>query len=104
MSPGYRFKRGSKKKALAKPAFTLTIGRIYVVKGYHTGDFRAKCCDSLTKTARLKVTDAMRSSLHVDDEIEIPFVHAEFLPSIVEQFQKPIAERFGGKRDATYGG
>lgn len=103
MSPPYKYKRGSKKR-VEKPKFTLTIGRTYVVKGYHTGDFRAKCCDSLGRSARLKVTDPMRSSLSVDDEIEIPFVHAEFIPAIVEDFQKPIAQRFGGKRDATYGG
>lgn len=97
MSPGYRYKGRSKKRPSENPKYTLTIGRIYVVKGYHTGDFRAKCCDSLARCARLKVTDPMRSGLRVDDEVEIPFVHAEFLPAIVEDMRGP-------SREATYGG
>jgi hypothetical protein len=84
-----------KRKIVGKfvPQCVLVVGRIYVVKRYYTGDFRAKCCDSLDRSARLKVTDPMRSTLQVDDEIEIPFVHAEFIPAIVEEFKKPIEER-----------
>lgn len=87
------FRRGFKKKKAVKPLLTLAVGRIYLVKRYHTGDFRAKCCDSLLKSVRLKVTDPMKTSLQVDDEMEIPFVHAEFIPSIVEEFKKPIDQR-----------
>lgn len=82
-----------KKKKLIKPELTLAIGRIYRVSGYWTGDFRAKCCDSLLRTVKLKVTDPMNTVLQVDDELEVAFAHAEFLPALVEQFQKPIGDR-----------
>jgi hypothetical protein len=85
--------KGQHARTPVKPALTLAIGRVYVVKGYYTGDFRARCCESLLRSARLKVTDPMRSTLQVDDEIEIPFVHADFVPAIVEEFQKPREER-----------
>jgi hypothetical protein len=78
----------------AKPKLTLAVGRIYLVKRYYTGDFRARCCDSLERSVRLKVTDPMKSAtLKVDDEIEIPFVHAEFIPAIVEKFRSAEFER-----------
>ncbi len=89
--------RKKKPSVVQKPALVLAVGRIYLVKRYYTGDFRARCCDSLLKTARLKVTDPMNSSVQVDDELEIPFVHAEFIPALVVDFTGP-------SRDATYGG
>lgn len=76
-----------------KPNLTLAVGRIYLVKHYHTGDFRAKCCDSLLKTVRLKVTDPMSTSLQVGDELEIPFVHAEFIPALVQDITKIVGDR-----------
>ena len=85
--------KGQHARTPVKPALTLTIGRVYAVKNYYTGDFRARCCESLLRSVRLKVTDPMRSTLQVNDEIEIPFVHAEFIPAIVEEFKKPIEER-----------
>jgi hypothetical protein len=75
------------------PKYTLAIGRIYLVKGYWTGNFRAKCCDSLALTAKVKVTDPMNTELNIDDEMEISFANAEFLPAVLEEFQKPIEER-----------
>jgi hypothetical protein len=86
--------KGNHARTKEKPKFTLTIGRVYAVKGYYTGDFRARCCESLGRSARLKVTDPMKSTLQVDDEIEIPFVHADFIPAIVEEFKKPVEDRF----------
>lgn len=76
-----------------KPILTLAVGRIYLVTRYWTGDFRAKCCESLFKTVKLKVTDPMKSSLKPGDELEIPFVHAEFIPAIVQDFKKITADR-----------
>lgn len=90
------FRRGFKKKKATKPPYVLVVGHIYLVRGYHTGDFRAKCCDSLLKTVRLKVTDPMKAALQVDDEIEIPFVHAEFIPALVQDVQKVIEQRAAG--------
>ena len=82
-----------RKKKPLKATLTLAVGRIYRVKGYWTGDFRAKCCDSLLKTVKLKVTDPMNTTLQVDDELEVAFAHAEFLPALIEHFQKPIEQR-----------
>jgi hypothetical protein len=85
--------RPYKGKTPQKPKLVLAVGRIYLVRRYYTGDFRAKCCESRFQSVRLKVTDPMKTSLQVDDELEIPFVHAEFIPALVEEFKKPIAER-----------
>lgn len=95
-----------KKKRIEKPKFTLAIGRIYLVTRYHTGDFRARCCDSLLKSVRLKVTDPMSSNLYVDQEIEIPFVYAEFLPAVMEKYQGrgESREEFERDRLAGFGG
>jgi hypothetical protein len=90
-------KRRNKPSVVEKPKFVLAIGRVYLVTRYYTGDFRGKCCDSLKRSAKFKVTDPMRSTLQVDDEIEVPFVHGEFLPAIVEDFKR-------ASKDATYGG
>jgi hypothetical protein len=91
-----------------KPKLTLAIGRIYLVKRYYTGDFRARCCESLDRSVRLKVTDPMKTTLQVDDEIEIPFVHADFIPALVQDLKKIIEERpapyAGPSSDATFGG
>jgi hypothetical protein len=84
----------SKKKKPEKPKLMLVIGRIYLVKRYYTGDFRAKCCDSLERSVRLKVTDPMSSTVAIGDELEIPFVHAEFIPAVVVEFQKPVEQPF----------
>ena len=89
----YRRRKGYRNKKTA-PKLVLAVGRIYLVRGYHIGDFRARCCDSLERSVRLKVTDPMKTSLQVDDELEIPFVHAEFIPALVEDFKKPITERY----------
>jgi hypothetical protein len=35
----------------------------------------------------------MKSTLQVDDEIEIPFVHAEFIPALVQDIKKVVDER-----------
>jgi hypothetical protein len=86
--------KGNHARTKVKPKFTLTIGRVYVVKRYYTGDFRARCCESLDRSVRLKVTDPMRSNVAIGDELEIPFVHAEFIPAIVEEYKKPHEERF----------
>jgi hypothetical protein len=87
-----------KKRKFVQPPLTLAIGRVYLVKRYYTGDFRAKCCESLQKSVRLKVTDPMKTEFEVGAEIEIPFVHAEFIPAIVEDFKKPVTERPGYTR------
>jgi hypothetical protein len=84
---------------IEKPAFVLAIGRVYLVKRYHTGDFRGKCCDSLKFSAKFKVTDPMKSALAVGDELEISFKLAEFIPAIVEDFKARESAH-----DATYGG
>jgi hypothetical protein len=85
--------KGTHARHKEKPKVTLVVGRIYLVKRYYTGDFRARCCDSLLRSVRLKVTDPMKSSLQVDDEIEIPFVHAEFIPALVQDIKKAIEKR-----------
>jgi hypothetical protein len=85
-----------------KPQLTLAIGRIYLVKRYHTGDFRAKCCESLEKSVRLKVTDPMNSTLEQNAEIEIPFVHAEFIPALVQDLKQTIAARPSPASTPTY--
>jgi hypothetical protein len=46
----------------------------------------------------------MRSTLAIGDEIEIPFVHAEFIPAIVEEFKKPIEERSFNRDQFSEGG
>jgi hypothetical protein len=86
-------KQKSKLKRPFKPQLVLAIGRVYLITRYHTGDFRGECYASLELSAQFKVTDPMKSTLQVGDEIEIPFQLAEFLPAIIEQFQKPIQER-----------
>jgi hypothetical protein len=86
--------QGNHARTKEKPQKSLTIGRVYVVKRYYTGDFRARCCESLLRTVRLKVTDPMKSTLQVGDELEIPFVHAEFISAIVEEYKNPVEERF----------
>ena len=85
--------RGVHARTPQKPKLTLTVGRIYLVKRYYTGDFRARCCDSLATSVRLKVTDPMKTSLQVDEEIEIPFVHGEFIPALVQDIKKIVDER-----------
>jgi hypothetical protein len=85
-----------------KPKLTLAVGRIYLVKRYYTGDFRARCCDSLMKSVRLKVTDPMKTTLQVDDEIEVPFVHAEFIPALVQDLKQTIAARPSPASTPTY--
>jgi len=81
-------RQSSKFKRPTKAEFVLTIGRVYLVKRYHTGDFRAKCCESLKFSAKFKVTDPLKSTLAIDDELEISFKLAEFIPAIVEDFRE----------------
>lgn len=88
--------KGVHARTPVKPKLTLAIGRIYLVKRYYTGDFRAKCCESLEKSVRLKVTDPMNTTLEQNAELEIPFVHAEFIPALVQDIKKIVDERPGG--------
>lgn len=81
-------RRNSKPKRAEKPQLVLAIGRVYLVTRYHTGDFRGKCCDSLKFSAKFKVTDPMKSTLAIDDELEISFKLAEFLPAIIDDFAR----------------
>jgi hypothetical protein len=85
--------RAFKGKGSPEKQLTLVVGRIYLVKRYYTGDFRARCCESLDKSVRLKVTDPMKTTLQVDEEIEVPFVHADFIPALVQDIKKVIDER-----------
>jgi len=78
---------------IPQPELVLAIGRLYLVTRFHTGDFRGRCLESLFRSARFEVTDPMKSSLHLCDQIEIPFKHAEFLPVVIEQFQKIVEGR-----------
>jgi hypothetical protein len=89
--------KGVHARTPVKPKLTLAIGRIYLVKRYYTGDFRAKCCESLATSVRLKVTDPMHSTLEQNAEIEIPFVHAEFIPALVQDIKKTIEARAAGE-------
>lgn len=92
---------------LAKKQEVQTIvfaGRVYLVKRYFTGDFRGTCRGSLSKSALFTVTDAMKSSLAIGDEIEIPFVHAEFIPALCEDLRGESREEFERDRFGTAGG
>jgi len=79
------------------PPAPVKVGGAYVIRGYHTGDFRGVCIHVTTslanRVAYFRVFDPGATGLRIGDEIAIPYELARFAetaaPSASPQPQPP---------------